>query len=521
MANLYGIDEALPPTLSPADEPDWDDPLRPLNVAENSLIVLGETLRVPAPGPDALAAEAPYVLKMGPAEQVYWVYQPLPLTRDGDLDPTNNSLTPTAGMFYALSDGTLRFVLPERDPQGNPYTPAVLPGPIAAAMEVSYAWVDAAGRQHWMEGEHLICAPVGALTGVWTAGPVSGVTVGGGGIVADSVRATFRSPFDVQNYTGAPVPAASPPIVAVDSAFGHALWFNAAEQGKTVCVGYRLRTHANPTDPTDPDIGRRPPLIMERHRVPDEPVDPAIGTYEVALDHRKLEDEIPLFMVDRLGGPLPAPYDQMHIKAVDPETGDSYIDADGTLTVEYLAEGSPESGWDEGRVSFPPLSPAAGRDLIFYYRTLDRNQVQLQRAPASFVENIWRAAGALPAGWAVGRWYYPTRDGVAYDPTSPQLLLPDCCLTQTVRVEYMGRGGRTVELHTLGPQSPAMLTVNDPNTFGPTPTAQIIAVSGVSVRSFGTWFDRARLRTTSVEALLTAELEPTLARDFRQTVSQP
>jgi len=46
-------------------------------------------------------------------------------------------------------------------------------------------------------------------------------------------------------------------------------------------------------------------------------------------------------------------------------------------------------------------------------------------------------------------------------------------------------------------------------------------VTGVSVKALATWFDRARLRTTSVEALLTAQLEPTLARDPRATVSQP
>ena len=522
LGNIYGIAEALPPLFSAADEPDWDDPARPLNAMENTLVVLGETFRIPAPGPDAAAPETPYLLKAGPAQQVYWVYQPIPLTRDGDLDP-DTTVTPLPGTFYALTDGTLRFVLPERDPQGNPYTPAALPGPIPAAMEVSYAWVDAAGLEHWMPGEHVLCTPVGALNGVWTTGALSGVAVGGGGIVPDSVCATFRSPYDVQDYNGTPVPTATPPIAALDSSVGHALWFNAAEQGKTVCVGYRLRTYDNPGDPTDPDIGRRIPLIIERHRVPDEPADPVAGTYEMALDHRKLEDEVPLFAVDRFGAPLVAPYDQMHVKAVDVETGDSYTDADGSLTVDYLAEGDVIPGWEEGRISFPALSPAAGRELLFYYRTTDRETVQLQRAPASLVEDIW--SGQSPAqplpGWAIGRWYYPTRDGSAYDPTSPQLRLPDCCLSQTVRVEYVGRSGRTVELHTLGTQSPAMVSVNDPDTSGASPTARIIAVTGVSVKALATWFDRARLRTTSVEALLTAQLEPTLARDPRATVSQP
>lgn len=520
-SNLYGIDETLPPIYSPLNEPDWDDPARPLNVVEDMRMVLGETFRVPAPSPNASAPQAPYILRCGPAEQVWWVYQPIPLTRDDTIDP-NTTVTPSPGNFYAQTTGEVRFVPPEKDPQGNPYTPALPSGLGFAVLEVSYQWVDASGREHWMEGEHVACSPVGPLTGPWTSAVLSGVAAGGE-IVPHSVHATFRSPYEVTSYTGGTVPATTPPVAALDQRYGHALWFNASEQGKVLCVGYRLRGHMNPVDPTDPNIGRRIPLIMERHRVPDEPSDPVAGMLEVALDHGGIDNEAPLFMTDVTGNALPPPYDRIHVLAVDPETGDVYTDSDGTLTVEYCREGQLVPGWDEGCVSFPVASPAAGRTLWFYYRTLDRQTVQLQRAPASFVEDIW--SGASPAqpfpGWAVGRWYYPTRDGSTYDPTSPTIKLPDCCLSQTVRVEYIGRNGRTVELHTLGTVPPAMLTVDYPDMSGGQPSARIISVSGVSVKALATWFDRGRLRTASVETLLTAQLEPTLALDPRATVSQP
>jgi hypothetical protein len=521
-ANLYGLAEALSPVYTRGDEPDWDDQARPVNPVENTLLVLGETFRVPAPGPDAPDPQAPYFLKAGPAALVWWVYQPIPLTRDDDIDP-GTTVTPQAGTFYTETAGTLRFVPPERDPQGNPFSPAVLPVLGGAVAEVSYAWVDNTGREHWLQGESVLCQPSGALNGLWTSSVLSGVTAGGG-IVPGSVTAFLRSPYDVQNYMGTPVPTANPPIAALDQRYGHVLWFNASEQGKTLCVGYRLRTYANPADPTDPDIGRRIPLIIERHRVPDQPSDPTAGVYEVALDHRKLEDAVPLFSVDLGGAPLTAPYDQTHVFAVDAESGDIYTDADGTLTVDYPAEGEVVPGWDEGRISFPAASPAAGRDLVFYYRTIARETVQLQRAPSSFTEDIWSGQTTVQPvpGWAIGRWYFPSRDGTTYDPTSPTLKLPDCCLSQTVRVEYVGRGNqRLVEVHTLGTQSPATVTVDDPDVSGAQPEARIISVSGVSLRAFATWLDRGRLRTTSVEGLLAAQLEPTLAKESRETVSQP
>ncbi|MGQ9731797.1 MAG: hypothetical protein ACUVX8_11050 [Candidatus Zipacnadales bacterium] len=515
----YLIDESVLPVYDPALEPDWDNPGRPRNVVENLVNVIGETFRVPAPSPGATAAEAPYLLMLGPAETIYSVYQPIPLTRDDNLNPTL-SVAPYPGMCYVTTTGEVRFRLPDMDPQGNPFTPA-LPSAGYGLLDVSYAWVDRAGNEHWRHGEIATCRPPsGNVDDVWvTDAPLEGVTVGGGSVVPDSLNATFRYQYDVVAWTGpGSVPIMNPPVAAFDSSYGHALWFAATEQGKTLCVDYRLFTVQVSGDPNE---GRRIPFLCETHRVPDAPTDPLIGTIELNLNHRFIEEELPLFPTDTTGAALPAPYNGIHVFAVDTETGEIYTDADGTLTVDYTVEGDVVPGWEKGRLSFPPGSPVAGRELRFYYRNVDSETVQLQRAPASFVEDIWTAAGAPLPGWAIGRWFRPTSDGVTYDPLGATVLLPDSCVSQTVRIEYRGGSGRRVELHTLGAAPPAVFSVDDPDMSSGSPRAHIISVTGVSMRGFATWFDRARLRTASVETILMGQLEPTLAKDSQGTVFQP
>jgi hypothetical protein len=316
-----------------------------------------------------------------------------------------------------------------------------------------------------------------------------------------------------------------------DRSFGHALWLNAAEQGKVLQVAYRLRRFLDPADPNHPDNGRRLPLVREVRRVPEDPTDAVSATYSVTLEHRLIDDTQTLFSVDLDGTPLLAQWQNIHVLAFDRETGAVYTDSDGTLTVDYVADATTVPGWEDGKISFPTLTPPAvtpaGRELVVFYRNLDREQVQLQRAPATLVEDIWSAAAPpVPRpSWAAGRWYLPTRDPAtaSYDPTSPQLLLPDSCLSQTLRVEYLGRGGQTVELHTVGDQAPATLTVDDPvPAAGPNPaSARILTVTGVSVRALATWQSRGRLRTASVETLLSAQLDATLAREPHGTVAQP
>jgi hypothetical protein len=122
--------------------------------------------------------------------------------------------------------------------------------------------------------------------------------------------------------------------------------------------------------------------------------------------------------------------------------------------------------------------------------------------------------------WAIGRWYYPTRDGTTYDATSPTIAFPPSSLTQTVRVEYIGRAGPTVEVHTLAEDLPATITVDDPMP-GPPATATIISVSGISVKGFATWFDRGKLRWVNVETLLTGQLDGTLAQEPGPVLFQP
>jgi hypothetical protein len=519
--NPCGIDESVPGVYDPALQPDWTDGTRPPNAVENMLNVIGETFRVPAPRPGDTVSG--YFLKVGPAEKVYRVYQPIPLTRDDTRDPFARGGTPHPGAFWIQDDGVIRFSLPERDPQGNPFPEVDSSGaPISpympggtAQIEVSYAWVDTTGVRHPMAGESVECAPDAGQTMTWTAtAPVSAVAAPlSGQIVPNSVSATFRYDYEVVASNGTPTSTSIP--VYVDWDYGEALVLGQAEEGKTLCVDYRLRTYVNPADSSDPDNGRRIPLAREVHRVPEDPIS---GVSEVALDFQHLDDERPVFELNLdpvpPGTPLASP---PHVVAWDVETGQRYSDAEGTLDISYVVPGpSPTTvpGWIEGRISFPAGSLALGKTLLFYYRSLDRQTVQLQRAPATFCEDIW--AGAARPAWALGRWFRPERGGT-YDPTGTTLIFPDSCLSQTVRVEYATNGRRMVEVHTLPPESPAALALD----AGPTATVEIVSVTGVSVKGLATWSTRGKVRAVSVETLLPSQLEPSLAREPRQGALQP
>jgi hypothetical protein len=510
--NPYGIDEAVSPAYRAIDEPHWLDPARPPNCVENVLNVFGETFRVPGTGM--------YLLKFGPAEAVYTVYQPIPLSRDDNMPPTATA-APYPGMFYAQTGGTIRLSLPQRDPQGDPFDPVFPTG--VAPLQVGYAWVDASGQEHHVYNEVVTCTADFASNVHFTSDPVSAVADAGGEIIPQSVKATFRYLYDVVGSTWPvvpPGPPVGPPLATVDWVFGHAIWFDPAEQGKTLCVDYRLATYDNPLDPADPGNGRRNALAREVHRVPDEPTDRATGTFEVALDHGLIDDEVPAFTVDLDGNPIPSPPGQPHVLAIDVETGDIYTDSDGTLLISYIADGEVIDGWSEGRVSLPAGSPAVGKELLFYYRNLDRETVQIQRAAETFAEDIWSGQGLPVPPWALDRSYFPTRDGTTYDPTSPTIAFRDSALTRTIRVEYIGRAGPTVEIHTLGEMPPAQITLDDPVPGSP-PTATIVSISGISVKGFATWFDRGKLRWVNVETLLTGQLDPALASQPGPTLLQP
>jgi len=527
--NPYGIADGVSSWMDPIVYLDLDSRLRPLNAVENMVNVVGETFPVPAAWPGAPGPAAPYFLKQGPAEQVYAVYQPIPLTRDDDTDPTTRE-RPHPGTFFMQDDGSIRMLLPQRDPLGETMIP-VNPSN-QTWLEVSYDWVDGDGNRHRVTDELVLSARPVQAPWYWFTAPVAAVADAGGLVLPHSVSAKFRYYYRVLPL--GTTPGAGPPVAYVDWEFGHVLWFEAIEQGRTLVVDYRLQRHVNQADPSDPDGGRRVPLMSEAHRVPDEPsrIDPSDATdpteYQVQLALGHLEDQIPLFSVDLSGTALTPPLDLCYVMAFDLETGARYSDAEGTLRVEQMVDGEIVSGWDHGLVSFPPGSGAAGRELVFYYRTLDRHTVQLHRAPSSLIEDIWSGpAGAAPGaqvpGYAIGRWYYPTTDGVAYDPTGAMLILPNSALQQTFRVEYIGRAGRTVEVHTLGDQPPAMLLVVDPVPAGGgnEASAEILSISGISLKGFASWRETGKLRTADVETLLTQSLDSTLSTRVVPSVLQP
>ncbi len=388
VTNPYGIRDTLAaptdPPLSfydPSTEPDRTDRLRPTNCVENTLLVIGETFRVPTPPlPDPTVM---HFLQEGPAEEVLRVYQPIPLTRDDTWDPFSRDqagppaqpVTPYPGSFYLRDDGVIRFSLPERDPDGHPFAPSIPTD--AAQIEVNYAWADSSDNRHQMTGEILDCTLDAGQTVNWTSSPVCVVAAPlSGRVIPNTATVSFRYNYEVVPSNG--VRQTTAPPAYVDWNFGHALYFDASEQGKTLCGDYRLRTYHNPSDPNDPDNGRRIPLAREVHRVPDDPV---ATVAEVPLDFQQLDDQTPVFTTDLSNAPLAA---QPHVIAFDLEAMSRvYSDVSlgpGVLNVSYVASGGAATtvpGWIEGRISFPAGSLAQGSALFFYYRNLDRQTVQL------------------------------------------------------------------------------------------------------------------------------------------------
>ena len=264
--NPEGTDESVSPYYDPAQPLNWFDNTRPVNCVENTLNVFGETFRVPGPPPQTpipAVWQAPYFLRLGPAaadvqgsgtnETIVRprVYQPIPLTRDDTIAPTAR-VAPATGAFCLRDDGVFRLCLPERDPQGNPFTPRVPSN--SAQIEVSYTWVDkdTSGnqRQHQTCGELLTCTPDAGGVVTWTSPAVSAIAVGGE-VVPNSATATFRYDYKVLKMLAAGPEtrqATDPPGAWLDWQFGHAVWFDASEEGKTLCVDYRLRTYLNPSE---------------------------------------------------------------------------------------------------------------------------------------------------------------------------------------------------------------------------------------------------------------------------------
>ena len=552
------------PTVLPWSRPwdyvhDADDPSTPPppNGMQNMLDVIGEVGQIPAipAGADPATTPAVYVLRQGPAmwvspadrPDVFAVYQPLPLVRDDNLfgvaadnstvladdklaelyTETDGSGTPVhlEGRFYVASDGTVHFIPPREDPQGRPVQldPA---GVVPAEIECDYVWVDndlstgvPVPRSHTVTGEVVPWQRVPTRPGppIWVSAPVSGVTLVSQ-IIPSSFVVRVRNHYQALLEPTAPVPGGPPPAV-LDFTYGTVLRFPADEAGKIVTINYRLRPYDDGTGPGNPANGRRNQLMIETHTVP------AVPSYSDPGGRVEHQVRLSLGGLTMPGEPAAFENTGTYVLAVDPQTG-QHFEADGLggnplFQIGYTSpwDGNWQAGADNGIVSFigDTTNPVgvAGRELTFYYRTLNDNSVQVQKPAATFVQDIWRDVLQPLPGWAEYRWFYLRQvDPGLYGRYDYEVLFPACCAGETVSLSYTAVDSagaqRKVqdEVHTLTMEPTGTDTVGD--WAGVIVTLDehdgdvlyITDACGVSVKAWANWRFRGRPRETSVETLL-------------------
>ena len=324
---------------------------------------------------------------------------------------------------------------------------------------------------------------------------------------------------------------------AMEPLFGAMLRFHPQDAGLTVKADYHLRTDT---------AGRRTLIMIEDHviRAAADRVEDPDGTprpfTDVRFAARGVDDE-PLFAGD-LSGNQPAGWNDVHVLAVDLQTGQIYTDGAGSFTL-YDPDLAPplENGWQEGILSLPTeisgaLAPYIGHTMRFYYRTLDRHAIQVQMAPRTYIDSV--TASAYPADrmhqvayrmyrlvtnptagnadlsigtLQFGQWLEDETDPSA----EPDWAEAPSSSGMTVAVDYAYWADpadpfqRFVygELHTISPTG-TQVALNSPTVTGYPFT--ILSVRGVSARARATWLTtRGNLRTLSVEgAFLSAPLEP-------------
>jgi hypothetical protein len=234
--------------------------------------------------------------------------------------------------------------------------------------------------------------------------------------------------------------------------------------------------------------GRRELMVLEDRQAPATNQGPP---YTVTLSVGGIDSQNPLLDTDLGGDPLSPP---VHILAIDLTDGQSYSDADGTLTLDYV----------NGIVTIPTGSGCLGHVCRFYYRTLDQHSVQVTKAPSTFVPKL--IASAYADQTTVNyRWYdvaWPTGTN-----TTTILNFPSSSVGQTVSVDYTWGGDPnavppvlpqrvTGELHVVA-DGTFQIALNEPNV------KDIIAVRGVSVKVRGWWrAQRGKLRYVDVDSCL-------------------
>lgn len=498
------------------------------NAQEDIITVRGETFRVPAPyrSPGGAYANAPgwYALSQGPASYAAAsspeVYMLVPLQERLD-DPRDPSNVAYDGNWFYVDRDSGQVVIPLTVTiTGND---TLWP---ATNVVVDYAWttIGAGGTvpvTHYVQGE-----TPGAVTDFPSSGTVrfrecrvhpahtsSGTPNVNVRLVTGQSRAWARVRFG--RNVGSTTPASGQ--FTLESKYGATLGFNPADAGLTLKVDYQLRT----TQGADDTFARRLLLMHEEQTIQPatDRMDATNHPYaDVRLALKHIDDE-PIFTTDVQGNPY-VPAAPVHVLAVDLSTGQTYTEANFTLNDTSLSPPL-ENGYADGILSVPLQIGGVQADYVghvwrFYYRTLERNNIQVQKAPRAYVDADTAqtyVAGYLPATDTTSsladvayRTYQLVTTGLSGGSQVGVIEFGQPPLTAGKLAEAVNTSGFTVavnyaywsdvntrrvvygELHTV-PVGARSVVLNH-TTIDATHLFEILAVNGVSARARGWWQTR-------------------------------
>jgi len=272
----------------------------------------------------------------------------------------------------------------------------------------------------------------------------------------------------------------------VEANYGATLLFHPSAAGKAVHVDYTLRTeddaNANP---------RRALIVVEEVPAPTSP------PYELDLKFEGLDDENALYETTLDGTDLDP---DVYLLAVDLQTGITYTDAGSEVALDMT----------KGTVGFTWVSPAAmhGHELRIYYRTLNDDCVQIQKAPQYFIEDVLAAQYIGPERVAVDYREYTASPDMS-DAAYTVLTFPGSVAGQAVTVDYVY--GTSSPYQRVTGESHVISATPDPNYGDDYPIVlnnpdvqAIVGVQGVSLKVRGWWMGgRGRLQTFDLDTFLT------------------
>lgn len=527
------------------------------NAQDDIIEVRGESFRVPAPFrlPGGAYTTAPgwYALSQGPATWntgYPYVYMLVPLIERYDDPRPAGALDIGGNWFYVDKDnGEIVTPVDVRTSEGSNTRSWNV-----ANVVCDYAWTTSNGAAppaipltHYVQGETPsdVAAYPSSGTAKFRVCRIHPAHDTGGAANSTTRMVPGQTRVWAKIEFGRNLGTATPPSgsFTLEPNFGATLGFNPADAGLTLKVDYQLQTHLTPEDQDaiangEPATPRRVLLVREEQTIqPATNRTDSAGTpyadLRLALKH--IDDE-PIFTKDLAGANLTTP---VHVLAIDLSTGQPYTDGNGFTLSDESLEPALLTGFNDGMLSLPLEIGGAPADYLghtwrFYYRTLERHNIQVHKAPRAYVDadtartylpnflpsgvdpissladvdyrtyQLTQAAAPGPAGTEqigiieFGQWLSDGTFAEA-DNTSGFTIAVNYAYWPNANTRRIVWG----ELHTVPVE--ARKTVLNHTTMDTNHPIEVMAVNGVSARARGWWLtSNGRQRQLDVETVFLA-----------------